>query len=507
MKRLKKAASVIGAFAMLMSALSSMPAVQAEDSEIYGWTRNMSNTETRYAEIVHEDDNVKPAAGERMLKIEGVTNNNIRVYIPEKLKAGKYTVSFKAYINYGKNQQWLATAKLGYHSLTGNDGQNGSIANITSNSTDKTSAMWREYSAEYEIKNDTDGIDGKIGTNNLNFGLKDIAEKDGKVVYYIDDVSVKDADGNEYVTNGGFEEDAPIVEPEPEPDAITEDIAGWTRNMSNTETRYAEIVHEDDNVKPAAGERMLKIEGVTNNNIRVYIPEKLKAGKYTVSFKAYINYGKNQQWLATAKLGYHSLTGNDGQNGSIANITSNSTDKTSAMWREYSAEYEIKNDTDGIDGKIGTNNLNFGLKDIAEKDGKVVYYIDDVSVKDESGTEYVTNGGFEQVSPMAFSDYTLTINDSDVTTVTDGDATAKVTVKNNEESAINTQIIIAGYADDGSLINVETSDVKAIEGGETKVVYTKVPLAVGTDTAKVKIFLWDSLDGMTPLKDMQEYTR
>ena len=134
-------------------------------------------------------------------------------------------------------------------------------------------------------------------------------------------------------------------------------------------------------------------------------------------------------------------------------------------------------------------------------------YIDDVSVTDADGNEYVTNGGFEQVSPMAFSDYTLTINGSDTATVTDGDATAKVTVKNNNTSAIDVQIIIASYAADNSLINVEASDIRTIDGGETKVVYTTVPLAVGNDAAKVKVFLWDSLDEMTPLKDMQEYTR
>ena len=514
MKGLKKAVSVIGALAMTMSVLGAVPAVQAEDSEIYGWARNMANTETRYAEIVREDGDVKPATGERMLKIEGVTKDNIRVYIPEKLKAGKYTVSFKAYINYGKYQQWLATAKLGFHSLTGIDGQNGSIANITSTSTDNKSAMWREYTAEYEIKSDTDGTDGKIGTNNLNFGLKDIAEKDGSVVYYIDDVSVTDTDGNEYVTNGGFEEDAPIVVPDPDPDIITEDIEGWARLGENTATRNIGVVTsgqmwDGTAVTPASGERMLEVKAGEEENAQVYVPTKLKAGTYKISFKVYWNTGG--AWVTGARLGTKHL-GTDSSNGAFERIgaTGQSTVKGTREtlqngWIKFTDEITLSSDTDGIASETKSNNLRIYFT--ASKCSKKTMYIDDVSVTDADGNEYVTNGGFEQVSPMAFSDYTLTINGSDTATVTDGDATAKVTVKNNNTSAIDVQIIIASYAADNSLINVEASDIRTIDGGETKVVYTTVPLAVGNDAAKVKVFLWDSLDEMTPLKDMQEYTR
>lgn len=205
---MEKIISILSAVSVFMSCIAITPKASAENTVISGWLRTAENTGSCYAEVVREDGNIKPASGEKMLKLAHGKNENIRIYIPDKLKSGTYTVKFKAYIDYSKHYHWLATAKLGYHSLSGNDSHNGSVANITQvNTTDTTSAMWREYTAVYTITSDTDGTDNGIGTNNLNFGFRNTAEN--AAVYYVDDVSITDADGNEYVTNGGFEEAPP----------------------------------------------------------------------------------------------------------------------------------------------------------------------------------------------------------------------------------------------------------------------------------------------------------
>lgn len=205
---MKKIISVISAASIFLSCMALTPKVLAGNTIIPGWTRTSGNTDTCYAAVIQAEGKVSPASGNRMLKLARGKNETIGIYIADKLKAGKYTVKFKAYIDYGKNYQWLATAKLGYHSLTGNDSQNGSIANLTpTDTTNTTSAMWRKYSAVYEIKSDTDGIDNSIGTNNIIFGFKNTA--DAGAVFYVDDVSITDAAGKEYAVNGGFEETPP----------------------------------------------------------------------------------------------------------------------------------------------------------------------------------------------------------------------------------------------------------------------------------------------------------
>lgn len=204
---MKKIISVISAASIFLSCMAVTPSALAGSRIIPGWTRTKGNTDTCYANVIQSDGNVSPASGNKMLKLGRGQQETIGVYIADKLKAGTYTVKFKAYIDYGKNHQWMSTVKLGYHSLTGVDGQNGSIANLTPNTSDTTSAMWREYTATYTIKNDADGVDGSIGTNNLIFGFK--PTWDSEVVFYVDDVSVTDAAGNEYVKNGGFEENPP----------------------------------------------------------------------------------------------------------------------------------------------------------------------------------------------------------------------------------------------------------------------------------------------------------
>ena len=521
MKGLKKAVSVIGALAMTMSVLGAVPTVQAEDSEIYGWARLEDNTATRNIGIVTSgkmwnDTDVTPASGERMLEVKAGTEESAQVYVPTKLKAGTYKISFKVYWNTGG--AWVTGARLGTKHL-GTESSHGAFERIgaTGQPTVKGTREdlengWIKFTDEITLSSDTDGIASETQSNNLRIYFT--SSKSDKKTMYIDDVSVTDTDGNEYVTNGGFEEDAPIVVPDPDPDIITEDIEGWARLGENTATRNIGVVTsgqmwDGTAVTPASGERMLEVKAGEEENAQVYVPTKLKAGTYKISFKVYWDTGG--AWVTGARLGTKHL-GTDSSNGAFERIgaTGQSTVKGTREtlqngWIKFTDEITLSSDTDGIASETKSNNLRIYFT--ASKCSKKTMYIDDVSVTDADGNEYVTNGGFEQVSPMAFSDYTLTINGSDTATVTDGDATAKVTVKNNNTSAIDVQIIIASYAADNSLINVEASDIRTIDGGETKVVYTTVPLAVGNDAAKVKVFLWDSLDEMTPLKDMQEYTR
>lgn len=513
MKRFKKAISVVSALAMSLSVWCAMPAVQAEDAEIYGWLRYTANTETSAANVVESgaigETTVTPSSGSRMLEMKVGNKEAQCIYVSDKLPAGDYTISFDV-IDPTK-VEWRGYAKLGYKYL-GTSSPNGCFARIGEAYKGTRTVLdngWTRFSDIYTLTSNTDGVwDGK--TNNIVIGL--LGNTDASAVIYIDNVSVKDADGNEYVINGGFELDPPA--PEPEPDVITENIVGWARSAENTETTASNVVTTGANVTPIGGSRMLEIKTgpKVDANVEhyVYVPVKLGAGEYTMTFD--VNYPSNAGWSGYAKMGYKPL-GKDGS-GKLERIGKTSDGKDlvgtreelSNGWIRMSQTITLSSDTDGILNNL-TNCAVIGINnpDAADK----VIYIDNVSVKDASGNEYVTNGDFETVDPLAFSDYTLSIDgvDVDTTTLVNGDATAKVSVKNNNTTDINAQLIVASYASDNSLLNVAVSEVKAIPGGETKVVYTTVPVTVGDNASKVKVFLWDSLDEMTSLKDMQEYTK
>lgn len=510
MKNLKKTVSIIGALAMSMSMLGSMTAVQAEDAEIYGWARNTANTETAMANVVEtgtiDGNTVTPASGSKMLEMKaGATEEEI-VYVPTKLQAGTYTISFK--VNYKQNASvhWAAAATMGYKGF-GSDINEGAFARLTS---EPLEGGWLKYSGTITLNSADDGVwNGK--TNN--FVIKFKTAKNTNKIMYIDDVSVQDENYNEYVTNGGFELDAPVVEPTPEPDTITENIVGWARSKENTEATASNVVttgtlSNGTTVTPT-GSHMLEIKtgpkGTANEEHYVYATNKLPAGEYTITFD--VIDPNMVSWVGYAKLGTKTL-GSDA-NGKFARIgdTADHPGKKEVLsngWTRFSQTFTVLNETDGVWANQ-TNNAIIGISNPDAK-GKVMY-IDNVSVKDANNVEYVTNGDFEQVDPLAFSDYTLTIGGSAVTNVTDGDATAKVTVKNNQAADMNAQIIVASYSSDNGLIDMRVSDVTNIAAGDTTVVYTTAPLTVDNNTAKVKVFLWDSLGDMTPLKDMQEYTR
>lgn len=508
MKRFKKAISVVSALAMSLSVWCAMPAVQAEDAEIYGWARNTANTETAMANVVTtgmiDENTITPASGSRMLEMKaGATEEEI-VYVPARLQGGTYTITFK--VNYKQNASvdWAAAATMGYLGF-GSSSSEGAFAKFTPETLE---GGWLKYSGTITLNNADHGVwDSK--TNNFVIKFKN-ANNSNKIMY-IDDVSVKDADGNEYVINGGFELDPPA--PEPEPDVITENIVGWARSKENTEATASNVVttgtlSNGTTVTPT-GSHMLEVKtgpkGTANEAHYVYATNKLPAGVYTITFD--VIDPSAVSWVGYAKLGTKTL-GSDA-NGKFAKIGDTAEhpgtkEVLSNGWTRFSQTFNVSGETDGVWANQ-TNNAIIGISN-PDATGKVMY-IDNVSVKDANNVEYVTNGDFETVDPLAFSDYTLSIDGVDTTTLVNGDATAKVSVKNNNTTDINAQLIVASYASDNSLLNVAVSEVKAIPGGETKVVYTTVPVTVGDNASKVKVFLWDSLDDMTSLKDMQEYTK
>jgi len=79
---------------------------------------------------------------------------------------------------------------------------------------------------------------------------------------------------------------------------------------------------------------------------------------------------------------------------------------------------------------------------------------------------------------------------------------ANVTVTNDSSDSAQAAIIVALYNDDNTLQRISTVD-KSMAAGETTVMRAGFDLPADTANSRIKVFVWDSLEGMKPMSDVQ----
>lgn len=178
---------------------------------------------------------------------------------------------------------------------------------------------------------------------------------------YIDNVSVTDADGKEYINNGSFES-SDVLRLE----------AGIPDVWYGSKTYYATT--EDS----YSGKASLRIKGKKDGTELIQGVEYSTSSFYNVSFYAKILPNTDYKWMAKVYLG---AVNDTNQHLNAADFTMTETDKEG--WVKFEAHVKP-----GADG-------NFHIQNQADN-GVFDMYLDDISVVKDGDTEnIIQNGGFE----------------------------------------------------------------------------------------------------------------
>ena len=307
-----------------------------------------SVTENCYAKVT--DDEFHGDSGYSLHLYTKGDHLEISQKFTQALTAGKYTLTW-----YGKG-----TGKLWYYQNWGTEWTASFVDGIAQAMPDG----WTRYQREINV-------DGKGDTSFL-------FHSDGAVDCYIDDISLVDENGIDYVIDGGFEEvtvvgggDEPSDGEEPDDSDIPDEnltLSDTTKvEGTQNENRYAKVTDNEKN----SGNYSLHIYSTAAGFEfgQSYTVANLPAGSYTVTWYAKGNDGTMSFWSNWGEYVYNT------------NITP--TVQTNG-WKKYTASITID----------GSGDKNF----LFYTDSAVDCYIDDISLVDENGINYIIDGGFEEVT-------------------------------------------------------------------------------------------------------------
>ena len=331
MKSIKKIVSLVLTAAML--AASAVPALAADEAVLSDTTWvNVDNTSAdAYAKPSSAEYNTDKNYYMHLATPDG--GLELHQTYTEALSAGTYTFAFKAkgtggmifYSNW--SGEWF-----GISADEGTDLGNG----------------WKQCSKTVEIDGNGDS--------------KFLLIANGAIDLCIDDISMTDANGKEYLADGGFK-------------AVADNGGVLTHPASQIEgkaaNRTATVEYE------AAAENTYSLHMYTTGAQSVEISQSftqpLTEGTYTLTWYAkgsgklwYYNRAADGNWKDWAHLDFE--WGTEYLNG----------------WSKFSKELAV--DADGV-----TNFLIY-------TDGAVDLYLDDISLVDANGVNYVIDGGFSEVT-------------------------------------------------------------------------------------------------------------
>lgn len=322
--------------------------------------------------------------------------------------------------------------------------------------------------------------------------------KGGTVDFYIDDLSITESvSGAELISNGGFEE---ITQPEATPEPTPEPTPTPTPEPSGSDTSGA-VITEFGNTEAIAGLEYSTIDAYEGTRA--------------------IHITKNGEMTTPTKLG---LTSGATYNISfmIKGICNTSNGMYMRMgWSYASNAAKIKSDSSGVftvpestgegilkvtsaeDGwyKVESiipwtcSEMNIGFFNVTSGGGTLNFYIDKLSIVDaETGTEMMTNGGFE---PPA-----VEVGEFETSTTPEGKQKVSVSVKNNSAGGDISAILVLATVKDKVMQAKETDlpENNTISEGNGETLEAEITVNEGeTLTA----YLWDSLGGKTPLRDAE----
>ncbi len=220
---------------------------------------------------------------------------------------------------------------------------------------------WTNYTYTFTVEEDT--------ANNILY----IMQQGGSTGTFIDNVSLTDADGNEYILNGGFEDDGAIEYTS----AYEEYLNGWTVGYDDgTQSDDVFVCVTDD--KANNGNHSVLIRNTIANKDgapAIGISQsgfQAPAGDYTFSF-----------WLSGEYSGWKTMVSLSGEKHVGCNLDGCTLVDTAGRWSKY--EYTFT---------VPEGYTNHTINIIREGDSAGMY-IDDISLTDANGNELIANGGFE----------------------------------------------------------------------------------------------------------------
>ena len=314
---------------------------------------------------------------------------------------------------------------------------------------------------------------------------------------YIDDVVVKETGTTtNLLLNGGFEDGA-----EPEYVILSDIADGWNKSFTGVtedginnmvKTAHGVSYSGDSSlyVKFTAEDRSNKYLILTND---AFATTAEMSKQYTITLYVRGTYGTDADFRAG--VGYD-------WGKSVIKIptqtaqTPENAVKAAEGWKKFSFTV----DTSEVESNRVTN-----FKITIE--GGADMYIDDVTVT-ESGTSMIENSGFESTVTEGYEIHGTKLFDenlnqvAEITAVQSGKTLTAVAYAKNHKSADTTaQIIVALYDADG-LKKVALSESKTLTAGGSEV-KLKGEIALPdsmSDEYYIKVFIWDDLEGMVPLK-------
>ena len=124
--------------------------------------------------------------------------------------------------------------------------------------------------------------------------------------------------------------------------------------------------------------------------------------------------------------------------------------------------------------------------------------------QESSGVEVSTT---PTIIPVKLSDFNLYKNGERVNTITAGEHSVSISIKNQGEQTYPAQLIVAAYDENDTLLAVELPESAAVTVNMNEKKTLSVTMDIPENAVKIKVFLWDSKDGMIVRKDAQTFTK
>ena len=262
--------------------------------------------------------------------------------------AGKYYLSF-----------WTVGDHSSWRSMILFDGGSRKQIGVSDCTKVESIGRWSKYTYEFTVE------EGKTNT-----ALYFMREGLSNGVYF-DDISLKDAKGNELIENGGFEDDG-VIEYTTE---YEEYLGGWG-------ITYDEGVQSDNefvcvtNEKSRSGEYSVLIKNTVTSEAEAI-------GIYQDGFVASAGEYKLTFWLSGEYSGWKTMASLSGGKHVGCNLDECTVVDTAGRWTKYEYTFVVEE-----------GNTNTSLYIIREGSSNAMY-IDDISLTDANGNELLANGGFE----------------------------------------------------------------------------------------------------------------
>jgi len=381
MKKLKKLLSGALAFAM---ALTSLAFVQAEDTTTtptyteefadyyYSWKDYYNGREQTENTFMCVTDEKAKSGTHSMLIYDNVVNPGKYLSFYQSglaTPAGDYTFSIwlAGTCNSWRVKIWLTD--IGWINLS--EWEKG-----------ETVGEWTNYTYNITLTS--------VKTNReLYIAGEGYTEGETYVGTYVDDVSFKDANGNELLVNGSFEEDGKLH-------WTDEHVAyeyGWTENYDKgTRTDDVFMCVTDEKAKTGTHSMLFVNPISTNEAEAINISQKglsAASGEYTLSF--WVSGDKFENWRTMISL-------------------SGGKHLQCSLNQSETAEHAIKTETDGEWSKytytfvVPEGYTNTTLTFYREGNTTGIY-VDDISLTDANGNEFIMNGSFDYKGPEYSAEY------------------------------------------------------------------------------------------------------